>query len=613
VSSSLSFASSQLFQLHPLPAPISDVEKVLRMSRQLAKYAVPRLQQQHTNTNQLSPVQIPGEDSEMLNVRQAGMSKRKRAADDELSQTTINALSFPMLTDNEPNLRTVHTTRISSSSSSSSSDPLLRQPYHCVSKSLFSLTDHSRDRGSAKLCILTIQLSHPSFTPRAGGAASSRAAAALASSSKFFTTSFKIDGRKSFSNAPFKKYYTRGIHAAWFAEPTVNPSSAPAAQSITLNHGRVLLLISQRGGRPLGKGFTGLKHDTSSYTAKHPLLCLASNSVEYTLSVFLNLSASKGIPGVQEDADMSAIANWKEVAVSVNARFEAGEVSLQPLNVAGATVPHVEYPQQNPPSPVSVASSAAASAEPALDPTSPATISRSDSADSSRRLSEHDDSASETEEDDEEEAELASPMAEEHAASAAVAASLGVFEPMLEDPISSHEHDPHHHHAGSSYPHMLTPAVQEDNAGWLNDEEFFIVDSTMAPELIQQQQQQQQQQQNGSQPFKDEAAVVAAMHHEAEPSPDAVLVTAPAPKRQKLEIQKPDLFRATSTDSRVHLYSLSPFAPASSFLSASMPVPLGAATFPSFALSPQPVSADVQFLSFPHFSTQFATLTNFHN
>lgn len=205
-------------------------------------------------------------------------------------QRSAQVLSFPLLSDDEPNLHSVVMQLPSSASPSSpssssecvaqpSSSSLLSASFLPSSKFLFSLCDETRDRGSAKLAVVHVQLRQPG---------------AAANSALNFTTSFKIDGRKSFSNAPFKKYYARAIHAAWFAQPTHHSTATtplPNAQELTrFGPGRVLLCLSQRNGRPNGKGFTGVKHDPTSFSSKHPLLCLSSNSVEYYLSVFGQLA-----------------------------------------------------------------------------------------------------------------------------------------------------------------------------------------------------------------------------------------------------------------------------------------------------------------------------------
>lgn len=279
--------------------------------------------------------------------------KRKRAPNgaenaastvDSHNESGTSGISFPFLTDDEPCLTSVlvHTysapaslpsspasssSAASSSlpsSSSSSSECVAQSSFHCASKHLFSLTDESRDRGSAKIATITVQLRHPSFGHlSAGGPAASRAAAS-SSRAHSYISSFKIDGRKSFSNAPFKRYYRRGVHAAWFAESLAHAS---AGHSALVGAGRVLMLLSQKAGRPNGKGFTGLKHDPTSHSPKHPLLCLSSNSVEYTVQVFVNLTAER----LQEET--FDLRDWTEVEVEVTARFDAGQVSLQSLSV----------------------------------------------------------------------------------------------------------------------------------------------------------------------------------------------------------------------------------------------------------------------------------------
>lgn len=248
---------------------------------------------------------------------------------------TPQVVSFPFLSDEEQTLHTVlmqnnlNDASSFSSSSSSSSSERVAQPsssssslttFSCVSKFLFSLSDESRDRGSAKLAVVHIQLRHPSF----------------ASNSLNFTTSFKVDGRKSFSNAPYKKYYARAIHAAWFASPTSQVSAttpSPNAVESTPTNGRVMLLISQRNGRPNGKGFTGLKHDTCSYSSKHPLLCLSSNSVEYYISVFINQSSEQ----LDGEFESPPTEDWTEVETEVSARFDAGQVILEPVSIPSSS------------------------------------------------------------------------------------------------------------------------------------------------------------------------------------------------------------------------------------------------------------------------------------
>lgn len=236
-----------------------------------------------------------------------GSSSVSSSSPSSVSSRRSGVVSFPLLSDDEPSLTSlqsyVNTSSCPSSSSSSSSVEIVSQQYHCVSKHLFSLTDENRDRGSAKIAVITVDLRH-------------------ASGNASFTSSFKIDGRKSFSNAPFKRYYHRGVHAAWFAEPA---SLSPVASA--LSEGRVLMLISQRAGRPNGKGFTGLKHDPSTYTPKHPLLCLSSNSVEYYVQVFVNLDPTPMVGDESMQLD-----DWTEVDVDVSARFDVGQVSFEPVS-----------------------------------------------------------------------------------------------------------------------------------------------------------------------------------------------------------------------------------------------------------------------------------------
>jgi len=204
------------------------------------------------------------------------------------------------------------------------SDLELRAPAGFVPKAKFVLTlrDECRDRGSAKLAIVHVQLQLPEHAARIN-----------------FSSSFKIDGRKSFSNAPFKRYYTRAIHAAWLATPTSAPTPTmplPNATEDTLQSGRVLLLLTQRGGRPGGKAFTGMLHESSrdQSSSKHPLLCLASNSAEYELTVLVNQEQLEG----EEDSDEEDERDWSAAAVTVSARFDAGDVTLESMALPGGSL-----------------------------------------------------------------------------------------------------------------------------------------------------------------------------------------------------------------------------------------------------------------------------------
>jgi hypothetical protein len=301
--------------------------------------------------------QLSSEDDESYVEPSRPSTKRKRALSGSDAASTMtshheggNVLAFPILTDDEPSLTSVyvHTSSSAANSSapsspsaasaassssslslptsSSTAECVAQSSFHCASKHLFSLTDESRDRGSAKIATITVQLRHPSFahlTATSPHASASRAAS-LSPRAHTYISSFKIDGRKSFSNAPFKRYYRRGVHAAWFAEST---SQVSFGHSALVGEGRVLMLLSQKAGRPNGKGFTGLKHDPSSHSPKHPLLCLSSNSVEYTVQVFVNLSEAR----LQDET--FDLRDWSEVEVELTARFDAGEVLLQSLTV----------------------------------------------------------------------------------------------------------------------------------------------------------------------------------------------------------------------------------------------------------------------------------------
>jgi len=205
------------------------------------------------------------------------------------------------------------------------SDLELRAPAGFVPKAKFvlSLRDECRDRGSAKLAIVHVQLQLPEHAARSN-----------------FSSSFKIDGRKSFSNAPFKRYYTRAIHAAWLATPTSAPTPTmplPNATEDTLQTGRVLLLLTQRGGRPGGKAFTGMLHESSrdQSSSKHPLLCLASNSAEYELTVLVNQEQLEGEDDSDDEEDEH---DWSAAAVTVSARFDAGDVTLESMALPGGSL-----------------------------------------------------------------------------------------------------------------------------------------------------------------------------------------------------------------------------------------------------------------------------------
>lgn len=353
VSSSVSSSLPAL--LPPLPpTPLSDLAKI-RMHAQArfaaaaaaAHKAIAAAPQRKASLSSSSAAASCTDDDD-LSVESRPSAKRKRSAAELDAQSasssassssssfpsspssfasspssSVPCSSFPFLSDDEPSLAPPHS-------------------FHPVSKFLFALTDETRDRGSAKLCIVHVQLSHPAFAASADSDSSSRSASvSAASTARNFTTSFKIDGRKSFSNAPFKRYYSRAVHAAWFAQPTDAAAATlplPNATFQTSTEGRVLFVLSQRNGRPHGKGFTGLKHDRTSFSSKHPLLCLSSNSVEYYLSVFVNL-APQAVDGEQS---LAAPECWSEVDVDVSARFDAGEVTLDPVSLpssAAASAP----------------------------------------------------------------------------------------------------------------------------------------------------------------------------------------------------------------------------------------------------------------------------------
>jgi hypothetical protein len=278
-------------------------------------------------------------DDEYVPVQRHNSSvKRKRHAAEMDSHSSSSSLSAA----------SASAAAASPSSSTSHSFPCLsdyelRVPssFIPVGKFLFALEDETRDRGSAKLAIIHVQLTHPAFAA-AGGAASASSSSRHSSVSRTrnYTASFKIDGRKSFSNAPFKKYYTRGVHAAWFASPTKETSATNPALNASfpcVTDGRVLFVLSQRNGKPQGKAFAGMLHDKSSYSSKHPLLCLSSNSVEYYLHVYLSNHAQvDGEPAV-------AVSSWSDVEVDVSARFDAGSVRLDSLALGAAS--HIVQPQ----------------------------------------------------------------------------------------------------------------------------------------------------------------------------------------------------------------------------------------------------------------------------
>jgi len=261
--------------------------------------------------------------------------------EEDHSTKTVPTLSFPLLTDEEPDFRSIH---VESDSGSSSGEA---RHFVCLSDSVLSLTDESRDRGSAKLCLIGVTLRHPSLEAMNtmsdedddSTGVSSRSSSARMDGEvgvRFFTSAAKIDGRKSFSNAPFKKYYTRAIHVAWFADSSDSARPSLPSSSSSLSSGRVLCLLSQVDGRGDGKGFTGLKRETSSLSAKHPLLCLASNTVQYRLRVFLDTTVGPLHDG-DEDEFMATVRDWSGATVEVRAKFDAGEVSLVPnLSAAAA-------------------------------------------------------------------------------------------------------------------------------------------------------------------------------------------------------------------------------------------------------------------------------------
>jgi hypothetical protein len=223
-----------------------------------------------------------------------------------------------------------------SSSSSSSSSPTASVPstLPCLSdveprapagfvpraKFLLSFHDSCRDRGSAKLAIVHVKL---------GGQFN-------------FTSSFKIDGRKSFSNAPYKRYYSRAIHACWFGVPTPSSSATlpqPNGTERSRTAGRVLLFLSQRNGRPAGKAFTGMRHEDSRAhsSSKHPLICLASNSAEYFLTVLVNQADSAGDEENEEEFEEGETEgiDWSAADVEVSARFDAGESKMESVALPG--------------------------------------------------------------------------------------------------------------------------------------------------------------------------------------------------------------------------------------------------------------------------------------
>jgi hypothetical protein len=138
--------------------------------------------------------------------------------------------------------------------------PCIPAYYHCCSIQSFKFYDVARDRGVPKIAKLGVEISTSS------GVSCSTMAAAL-----------KIDCRKSFSNIAFKKYYARGKYALW--------------NEWTSASGLLLILLSQRTlVQRQTTSFVGLLHQPDQASAKHPLVCLSSNDIEYECRIFVESS-----------------------------------------------------------------------------------------------------------------------------------------------------------------------------------------------------------------------------------------------------------------------------------------------------------------------------------
>jgi hypothetical protein len=129
--------------------------------------------------------------------------------------------------------------------------PVNRHPLVCVATFLLSLIDTRRDRGVAKLCTLHVRLANE-CEPR--------------------ILHFKVDARKSFSNAAFARYYERVTRAECLA-------------STEGEEQRILLRISQR--EKSKRAFVGVKRDPTSASTRHPLVCICANTLTYVLEVHL--------------------------------------------------------------------------------------------------------------------------------------------------------------------------------------------------------------------------------------------------------------------------------------------------------------------------------------
>jgi len=234
-----------------------------------------------------------------------------------------------------------------------SADAISSEKYVQIASAKVMFHDTDRLRGVAKVARMLVDVEASPNRP-----------------AQQFVSQFKIDARKSYSNAAFKQMYTRGWFVAWPAE--LIPSDADHASSDesssssnsscrgsinsddnhndnhhhhhddeggggeAYNNNPTIILAMTHVPSPDNpvvavptKGWLGLLHQPEDASQKHPLVCLVSNSVTYIVYVLLLRTPTSPPPNASIPAS--------PLKVNIRASFPAGRVDVSASVPTGPT------------------------------------------------------------------------------------------------------------------------------------------------------------------------------------------------------------------------------------------------------------------------------------